>query len=311
MTPISQRIDKAVRMTAASASVTPPVPHAVKIDFMRTCNLRCSFCYHSQLQNKTGQMAWPLYTRIIDELAEIGVKEVAPFFFGESFLSSSLPDAIAYAKGKGFENIFLTTNGTASTPDRVRACMAAGLHSLKFSLNYADGEQFAAVTSSPARLFEQVKANIKDAWRIRQIGHFDCGLSASYILYDDKQEQRMAAVKAELAPFLDEIYALPLYNQAAKIKRGEWQFSGGNQGRAGNPVSPVPCWGLFRAGHINFDGTMCGCCFSVDDAFTMGDLKTQSFMEAWHSEKFQKLRAAHLAYDVRGTACEGCIHQSK
>ena len=77
MTPISQRIDKAVRMTAASASVTPPVPHAVKIDFMRTCNLRCSFCYHSQLQNKTGQMAWPLYTRIIDELAEIGV-EVIP-----------------------------------------------------------------------------------------------------------------------------------------------------------------------------------------------------------------------------------------
>jgi len=43
----------------------------------------------------------------------------------------------------------------------------------------------------------------------------------------------------------------------------------------------------------------------------MGDLKTQSFMEAWHSDPFQKLREAHLKGDIRGTPCEGCIIQSK
>jgi MoaA/NifB/PqqE/SkfB family radical SAM enzyme len=311
MTTISQRIDKAVRIPPENRTVTPPAPRAVKIDFVRTCNLKCSFCYHSQLAAKTGEMDWPLYTRIIDELAAIGVKEVAPFFFGESFLSPRLPDAIRYAKGKGFENVFLTTNATAATPERVRACMEAGLDSLKFSLNYSSGEQFAAITRSPARLFELAKENIKNAWRVRKVGGFKCGLYASFILYDDLQEARMSETKAELAYFLDEIYALPLYNQAAKVEHNGWKFTGGNQGRALNPVSPVPCWGLFQAGHINFDGTMCGCCFSVDEAFTMGDLKKQSFMEAWHSPKFQALRAAHLAYDVRGTACEGCIHQSR
>jgi hypothetical protein len=39
----------------------------------------------------------------------------------------------------------------------------------------------------------------------------------------------------------------------------------------------------------------------------MGDLNVQTFPEAWHSARFQRLRSANLAEDVRGTACEKCI----
>jgi radical SAM protein with 4Fe4S-binding SPASM domain len=205
--------------------------------------------------------------------------------------------------------VFLTTNGTACTEEKLRAVFAAGLDSLKFSLNYADAGQFAQITRTAPRLFERLKENIKLAWRLRQEGGYKCGLFASYIRFDSEQDARMEELLAELRPYLDEVYALPIYSQAARIQMGGWKFSGGNQGRADNPVPPVPCWGLFRAGHVNFDGTVCGCCFSVGDEFTMGDLKRQSFMEAWHSEKFQTLRRAHLSHDVRGTACEGCIKQ--
>jgi hypothetical protein len=38
----------------------------------------------------------------------------------------------------------------------------------------------------------------------------------------------------------------------------------------------------------------------------MADLTKVSFAEGWNSDKFQALRAAHLAKDVRGTACESC-----
>jgi len=33
----------------------------------------------------------------------------------------------------------------------------------------------------------------------------------------------------------------------------------------------------------------------------------ESFMEAWNSEPFVKLRAAHLKKDVIGTVCEKCV----
>jgi hypothetical protein len=39
----------------------------------------------------------------------------------------------------------------------------------------------------------------------------------------------------------------------------------------------------------------------------MGDLNTLSFMDAWHSEPFRRLRRANLAEDVAGTVCEKCL----
>lgn len=306
---ISKRIDRVVNITDEYRSVTPPPPISVKIELSRTCNYRCSFCYHSQLAKKKGFMDFDLYKKIVKELKDIGVEEIAPFFFGESFLNPNLPDAIAYAKDIGFDYVFLTTNGSLAFPEKVEKCFQAGLNSLKFSLNYSDENQFVEIARVNPINWQRMKDNIKKAREIRDRGNYSCRLYASYILYDGEQKERMKETVEELSPYLDEIYTLPLYNQAAKIKKQGWYFSGGNQGRADNPVDPVPCWALFREGHINYDGTLCACCFSVDDAFTMGDLKVQSFMETWHSEKFQKLRQAHLNYDVRNTPCHGCIIQ--
>jgi len=42
----------------------------------------------------------------------------------------------------------------------------------------------------------------------------------------------------------------------------------------------------------------------------MGDLTQKSFMQAWNSPAFVKLRAAHLKKDVCGTVCEQCIAYS-
>ena len=39
----------------------------------------------------------------------------------------------------------------------------------------------------------------------------------------------------------------------------------------------------------------------------MGDLNSTSFMDAWNSPEFVKLREAHLKRDVTGTVCEKCI----
>lgn len=306
---ISNKIDHTVKIPPEYFSETPPPPVAVKIDLTRTCNYKCSFCFHSQLDKKKGKMDFELYKKIVQNLYDIGVREIAPFFFGESFLNADLPESIKFAKDVGIEYVFLTTNGSIATGDKIEKCFKAGLNSLKFSLNYADENQFSEVARVDKKNWFRMKENIKEARRIRDAGNYDCGLFASYILYDGEQQEKMQETLDEISPYLDEIYALPLYNQASKIKKDGWAFSGGNQGRADNPVDPIPCWALFREGHINYDGTLCACCFSVDDAFNMGDITKETFMEAWHSEKFKELRRAHLNYDVRNTPCEGCIIQ--
>lgn len=304
---ITDRIDNVVHIPEAWRSAFPPPPHAVKIELMRTCNYHCAFCSHDRLDKREGRMDWPLYEKILRECRVLGVEEIAPFFFGESFLDVRLPEAIRLARGLGFPYIFLTTNGSAATPSKVMDCMEAGLNSLKFSLNACDAEQFAAVTGADPRLFNVVKENIKMARKVRDAGAYKCGLYASYIKFDGEQGEKMKLVMEELAPYLDEVYALPLYNQSGTVAVNEWEFSGGNTARFDNPVPPVPCWALFREAHVNFDGTVCACSFSVSDDFIMGDLNHQSFMEVWHSAKFASLRQAHLDKAISGTPCYKCL----
>src|SRR5574340_544212 len=143
-----------------------------------------------------------------------------------------------------------------------------------------------------------------------ETGH-RCGLYASYIEYDGGQGERMRDVVAQVAPLLDEVYALPLYSQAEFVGADErergWSVTAGNRGRSAAMRDPLPCWSVFSEGHITFDGKLSACCFDHDGRFEMGDLTEQPFMAAWNSAAFQALRAAHLKKDVRGTACEKCV----
>ena len=81
----------------------------------------------------------------------------------------------------------------------------------------------------------------------------------------------------------------------------------GNQGRLGALREPLPCWSAFTEGHVTAEGKLSACCFDATANWTMGDLTKQSFMEAWNSPLFVKLREAHLRKDVSGTVCANCI----
>lgn len=305
---ITERIDNITGIKPEYRKTLPPAPESVKIEITGRCNFKCYFCAHFQRLRKTGEMDKNFFYRVVKEMREAGVKELGVFYLGESFLCSWLPEAIRYAKEDcGYPYVFLTTNGSLSTPDKVRAVMEAGLDSLKFSLNYADEEQFVDIARVKPSLFYTIAENVKAAHTVRAEGNFDCALSASYIEYTSEQAEKIEGYLDTVRPYLDELYALPLYNQAALVENEEWEFVQGNRGRSGNLRDPLPCWSIFTEGHVSFDGRLSACCFDHDTRFDMGNLTEMSFMEAWHSEKFQELRDAHLKKDVTGTICEKCV----
>lgn len=305
---ITQRIDAITGITEAYRAETLPAPKSVKIELTARCNFNCSFCARSQRLRELKDMDRDFFFRIVPEMRAAGVEELGLFYLGESFMVDWLEEAIRFAKQEvGFPYVFLTTNGSLSTPERVSACMEAGLDSLKFSLNYADAEQFHQIARVKRSLYTKVLDNIRAARACRDAGGYTTGLYASYIMYDGEQGARMQAVVDAIAPHLDEVYALPLYNQAAFVEGEGWEFTAGNRGRWGALRDPLPCWSAFTEGHITWDGKLSACCFDHDGRFHMGDLTAQGFMEAWNSEVFRALRRAHLARDVRGTVCEACV----
>lgn len=313
MRTITERIDRITRLDDEYRSPAPPVPRSVKIELTARCDFQCFFCASAMRLRDKGDIDRAFFERVLREMRALGVEEIGLFYLGESFLCSWLPEAVRFAKREcGYPYVFLTTNGRMATPERVRACMEAGLDSLKFSFNFCDAEQFMQVTNVRKLDYHKVEENLKSARQVRddveaRTGH-RCGLYASSIRYDDAQLARMEAAVARIVPYVDEHYWLPLYGQAGLTSGARGTMpSAGNQGRIGALRKPLPCWSLFTEGHISFDGRLSACCFDHDGRFDMGNLNTQSFMQAWHGAAFRRLRAANLAEDVRGTVCEKCI----
>ena len=313
---ITERIDAITRIGPDYRKAAPPCPRSVKIELTARCNYACTFCARSQRLRDQKDMDRGLFERLLPEMRKAGVEEIGLFYLGESFLCDWLEEAIGFAKREcGFPYVFLTTNGSLATPDRLETCFRNGLDSLKFSFNYADAQQFKEIARVKPSLFRAMKDNLAAARAARdrvaaETGH-SAGLYASYIEYDGEQGRRMREQIAEITPYVDEVYALPLYNQADLVASGErergWKITAGNRGRLGALRDPLPCWAVFTEGHITWDGKLSACCFDHDGRFHMGDLTQQDFLGAWHSAAFQTLRAAHLKGDVRGTACEGCV----
>jgi len=308
---ITERIDAVTRIPAQYLAEAPPAPRAVKIELTSQCNYRCGYCAHRLRMKKRGEMDWGLYTRLVGEMVDAGVEELGLFFIGESFMCEWLPQAIAFAKKRGIRYAFLTTNGSLATPERVKACMDAGLDSLKFSMNNADEAQFVEIAQVKGKLFRDAIENLKAARSVRDAGNHACGIYASSIRYDGAQQERMEELVREILPFVDEHYWLPLYSMGSLAQEREAELGyrpiAGNQGRIGALREPLPCWSAFTEGHVTHDGKLSACCFDAGDRWVMADLNDVPFSEGWNSPRFRALRAAHLKRDVTGTPCEDCV----
>lgn len=315
MKTITDRIDDTTRIPPEYLKAAPPAPRSVKIEISPRCNYRCGFC---ALRTRETQPKWDmdydLFKRITREMRDAGVEEIGVFYLGESFMNPRLlVNCIRYLKREiGMPYVFLTSNASMSFPEAVEECMRAGLDSLKWSVNAADEAQFEKIMGVAPRLFRRALDNIKAAWEIRRAGGYGTGLYASSIRYDGEQQKKMERLLAErVLPYVDQHYWLPLYSMGAFATRREAELgyrpTAGNQGRIGALREPLPCWSAFTEGHVTAEGNLSACCFDATAHWTMGDLNKQSFMEAWNSEAFVRLRAAHLKKDVCGTVCEQCL----
>lgn len=312
---ITDRIDNITLIPEEYAVATCPAPKSVKIELTGRCNYLCGFCaLRTRESQPRTDMDFEFFKRITTEMREAGVEEIGVFYLGESFMNPDLLiKAVKWCKqGLEFPYVFLTSNASLATPEIVGRLMVVGLDSLKWSVNAADDEQFEAVMGVKRKLHRRALKNIAAAKQVRDEGGYKCGLYSSSIKYDGEQQAKMEAVVMEsVAPYVDEHYWLPLYSMGSVAAQREAELgykpTAGNQGRLEALREPLPCWSAFTEGHVTASGGLSACCFDADSRWKMGDLYEQSFMEAWNSEVFVKLREAHLRKDVTGTVCEKCV----
>ena len=58
--------------------------------------------------------------------------------------------------------------------------------------------------------------------------------------------------------------------------------------------------------YIAADGTVSMCCWDFNRRLVIGDMKTQTIHEIFHSENFKKLKRAHENRNFKGLLCDDC-----
>ncbi len=302
-----EKIDQHTHVSKEKLILHPPFPDAIKIEITGRCNYNCSFCAQKSSLRKIGDIDRNFLYRILWEAKSVGVKEIGMFLLGESFIVKELAEYIRYAKEiVGIEYVFITTNGSLCTPERMVPIIEAGLDSIKFSINAGTREKYNKIHCCDK--FEDVLLNVKWLCKYKEENSIDSLRTCISSILIPEDEEELRSFEKNMNQYVDDFYFLPLYNQAGHIGGKEYTKIVGNPGRYENMVKPIPCWALFNAAKITWNGWLTACCFDHDEKFEIADLNKVSLSEAWNNSKFVSMREEHLEKKIsKESLCAKCL----
>jgi radical SAM protein with 4Fe4S-binding SPASM domain len=257
----------------------PDFPDQVYVELTNICNARCTICATPTMSRKREMMDFELFRKIINECAEHHAFRILPFLHGETLLVPGVLDYFRYIRRVSPKShINLTTNGSRLTGQISEAILKEDLlDSLILSVEGADQETYERIRSGLS--FEEVRENFLRFLRLRrQFGKRKPKLSISMVVVDENRSSKSEF--AEQWKDADEVRFSVFFNWAGKL----------------NAQSTRPdhrlnfCERLYHYITILVDGRVALCCFDSNGEFIIGDVRTQTIREIWHSKEFKEIR---------------------
>ena len=271
-------------------------PPVLLIDTISHCTLQCSMCPHKSMTRRKGIMAWELYKKIIDEIAEKKPNaRVWITFAGEGSMLKDLPEKIAYAKGKGLTDVVLNSNGTRLTEDFSRRLIQAGLDVLMVGIDAFTDETYRKLRVG-GKLAETI-ANVLTYKRILgEHGQESQSMNVQFV--------QMSENEAELDDFVN---FWSDHGVAVKIKP---MISWVNRVNATNLLENedrLPCYWLCGIMAITDTGLVPLCGADLDCSLPMGDVAARSIEQVWQ-DRHRDMRLIHLhgEWDKIPELCVNC-----
>lgn len=273
----------------------PPFPRQIQVETSNICNHDCEFCAYTLMNRRKGYMDRDLFKRLVTEAYTCGAREIGLFAGAEPLTCKWIDEYITYCRDTGYEYIYISTNGTIGGSAMLQRILDAGLHSIKFSINGGDRDIYNAVHGRDE--FDKVIENVRFVNEYRKTVSQKVYLGVSFVGMPHTKDS-FANLKILLGGLVDEIIYYDASNQSGQMP--------------GLPDPPYrDCHLPFNKAHISREGYLKACCNDYENLLAIEDLNKMGMMEAWHSERFQKLRRRHMGNDLDGTVCGSCIRASK
>jgi hypothetical protein len=276
------------RLLLRASRDVAPLPEIVQIEATNHCNAKCVFCPRDEMTRKLGIMDMPLFQKVVDECAALGIRNVRLHNYGESFIDRQLVAKIRYAKERGIADVGLISNGSLLTEPVARAVVEAGLDAINISVDAAGQETFER--TRVGLKYDRVMTNIEGLVRVRrELGVARPKLILSFVRQDNSDDERTFIEK--WSAVADKVHVTDLHNWAGTL-------------RAQSDVR-FPCYRPWLTFTVLWDGRVSLCCADFDGRVILGDLRTQSLADVWNGVAYRMARRIHLAEGGPGI-CRTC-----
>jgi len=301
MSSIRERVQYQKLASAAGERQTDaPMPRSMLVELSNGCNHACVFCTNPHMQRKVGRIDDGLLTRLMAEAVAAGVREIGFYTTGEPFVHKDLPAFTAKARELGFEYIFITTNGAAATPQRLKEVIDAGLSSIKFSINAGSRESYRRIHGKDD--WDKVVANVRFVSEYRRAQDRPLALAVSHVVTDLTLPET-ESFQALMGPLVDDVILLKCHSQMGQANTAQEKLT---QSAGLAPVLTGICHYPFERIHVTCEGYLTACCTDYHNYLALVDLNACSLSEAWNGEAMKDLRRRHIEGALSGTLCGRC-----
>ncbi len=303
-----QRLEQVVPLEA---------PFSVQLDVCSACNMKCSFCFHSDLEAierehvRFGMMDYALFTKIIDDMragwGRAKVKKLRLFKVGEPLLNPNLCKMVEYAKkSEVAECIEITTNGTLLDKEMSYGLIKAGVDILNISVNGINERQYEN-TCQYKMDFQRFRDNIAFFYENRK----DCKLYIKYsdIGYSKDEKDSFYQLFGDIC---DSIFVENILSDLwQETKAGKEVVNTGSSMYGEKMKDKNVCPFLFTTMVINDKGVVHLCCVDWMSRYILGDLKKENICDIWNGGGVREYQKMHLSNKKNSIEiCKNCVSLS-
>jgi len=265
-------------------------PLHVDLESANTCNMNCPMCYRDRLEN-VGQMDFEIFKKAIDECTEHNVFSVRLSWRGETLTHPRIKEMIAYST-KQIKNVSFLTNAFYLDEEMADCFIENGVSYVAVSFDGIN-ENYEKIRH-PAKFEENYKrlAMLKEKKKAAQSTLPQVRVCTIWPAIKDNSEEYYNTMK-EVS---DYVVCNPYINF-----RGEMTIKE-------NFICQYP-WERIV---IAYNGDTQCCTGWNAKEIILGNIKTKSIYEMWHSEELNRIRKLHAeGRRMELGACADCRHGAK
>jgi len=256
----------------------------VRYEVTDHCNAECVMCPrdHHKFGREHGVMNLEAYRISIDEVAELGCKQVVLTGFGEPLIDKTLERKVEYAKSKGMRT-YIISNVSLLNRRRAKGLIEAGLDELRLSFYGMTKETYETVMVGLN--FETTMKNITNFFKIREEhGSKLPRLEISWLVLPENADDT-DLFKEYWEPRADAIEIWKPHNFGDGRNYRQRYEDVAMKNTCGRPENgPL---------QIQWDGEVIPCCYDYNNQIVLGNAFQQPVLDILNGEKYRLLRLAH------------------